>query len=388
MSMMGVLTYFFGFQIKQSAKGISVNPEKYVRDLLKKYDINGSSVKTPMVPKRCNMDKKSTLAEYEYVTAARCCENILWMKSQLSDYDSVFRKRDHIIKWDIELHFIPTQYQLTHIFTKPLDEPTFKRLIVELEIGYSGSIEATGTLKKSYLPPKWRLLMAQFIQCSGGKTGGMTIFQNFKRNIGKRLYHTLVDKPVGYKAPKTTPQTKELGREDKKPRAKSGYMKTIPMMMNNPLSKLEATKGVTGEVKADPQLSSFVSASSTEPLYSASTHMHSESASGHDALVDLTAKADLEKSDPKDSLLPRQGVDKGTLNYLFDHFIAGTNPRVLVGKPNYVGDGLGTVQTELEIEKELTTENLFVTDTNEVGESSDDDEIKWDDPFWVALNEL
>ncbi|GJX04315.1 retrovirus-related pol polyprotein from transposon TNT 1-94 [Tanacetum coccineum] len=40
--------------------------------------------------------------------------------------------RDHVLKGDIELHFIPTQYQLADIFTMPLDEPTFKRLIVEL----------------------------------------------------------------------------------------------------------------------------------------------------------------------------------------------------------------------------------------------------------------
>ncbi|GKG11091.1 hypothetical protein Tco_0342491 [Tanacetum coccineum] len=41
--------------------------------------------------------------------------------------------RDLVLKGDIELHFIPTQYQLADIFTKPLDEaPTFKRLIVEL----------------------------------------------------------------------------------------------------------------------------------------------------------------------------------------------------------------------------------------------------------------
>ncbi|GJY05292.1 retrovirus-related pol polyprotein from transposon TNT 1-94 [Tanacetum coccineum] len=249
MSMMGVITYFLGFQIRQSERGISINQEKYVKDLLKKYDINGSSVKTPMVPpnnlgpnlsgksinetqyrgmigslmyltasrpdiqfstclytryqanpkeshliavKRifrylkgtpslglwylkcsgfdlkgyldsdyvgCNMDMKSTSA------AAGCCANILWMKSQLTDYDIIYEKvpifcdntsaiaisnnpvlhsrtkhidiryhfiRDHVLKGDIELHFIPTQYQLADIFTKPLDEATFKILIVEL----------------------------------------------------------------------------------------------------------------------------------------------------------------------------------------------------------------------------------------------------------------
>ncbi|GJY43014.1 hypothetical protein Tco_0431227 [Tanacetum coccineum] len=40
----------------------------------------------------CNMDRKSTLAEAEYVAAAGCCANILWMKSQLSDYDIIFKK--------------------------------------------------------------------------------------------------------------------------------------------------------------------------------------------------------------------------------------------------------------------------------------------------------
>ncbi|GKC05119.1 hypothetical protein Tco_0996729 [Tanacetum coccineum] len=107
----------------------------------------------------CNMDKKSTSA------AASCCANILWMKSQLTDYDIIYEKvpifcdntsaiaisnnlvlhsrtkhidiryhfiRYHILKGDIELHFIPTQYQLADIFTELLDEPTFKRLIVEL----------------------------------------------------------------------------------------------------------------------------------------------------------------------------------------------------------------------------------------------------------------
>ncbi|GJR10701.1 retrovirus-related pol polyprotein from transposon TNT 1-94 [Tanacetum coccineum] len=241
MSMMGVFTYFLGFQIKQSERGISINQEKYVKDLLKKYDINGSSVKTLMVPpnnlgpdlngksvnetqyrsmigslmyltasrpdiqfltclcaryhanpkeshlivvKRifrylkgtpslglwypkcsgfdlkgysdsdytgCNMDRKSTsgacqllggfikmlgsanLMCLECKKEAICSYCYCNLKqSSLALKNRYHFIRDHILKGDIELHFIPTQYQLADIFTKPLDKPTFKRLIVEL----------------------------------------------------------------------------------------------------------------------------------------------------------------------------------------------------------------------------------------------------------------
>ncbi|GKA90915.1 retrovirus-related pol polyprotein from transposon TNT 1-94 [Tanacetum coccineum] len=77
-----------------------------------------------------------SLVEPEYVAAARCCANILWMKilhSRTKLIDIIYHFiRDHILKGDIELHVISTQYQLADIFTKPLDEPTFKRLIVKL----------------------------------------------------------------------------------------------------------------------------------------------------------------------------------------------------------------------------------------------------------------
>ena len=106
-------------------------------------------------------------AEAEYVAAAGCCAIILWMKSQLSDYDIHYKMvpifcdntsaiaisnnpvlhsrtkhidiryhfiRDHILKGEIELHFIPTEYQLADIFTKPLDEARFVNLRGELGI--------------------------------------------------------------------------------------------------------------------------------------------------------------------------------------------------------------------------------------------------------------
>ncbi|GJU61115.1 retrovirus-related pol polyprotein from transposon TNT 1-94 [Tanacetum coccineum] len=43
-----------------------------------------------------------------------------------------FMTRDHILKGDIELHFLPTELQLADIFTKPLAEPSFTRLVAEL----------------------------------------------------------------------------------------------------------------------------------------------------------------------------------------------------------------------------------------------------------------
>ncbi|GJR20548.1 hypothetical protein Tco_0969075 [Tanacetum coccineum] len=110
----------------------------------------------------CNLDRKT---EVEYVVVAGCCAQVLWMKIQLADYDILYDSmpifcdntsviaisnnlvlhsrtkhidimyhfiRDQILKGDIELHFIPTNLQLVDIFTKPLAEPSFTRLVAEM----------------------------------------------------------------------------------------------------------------------------------------------------------------------------------------------------------------------------------------------------------------
>ncbi|GJU60737.1 hypothetical protein Tco_1238503 [Tanacetum coccineum] len=72
-------------------------------------------------------------AEAEDIADAGCCANILWIKSQLIDYDIIYEKiKNYTLKRDIEFHFIPTQYQLAAIFIKLLDKPSFKRLIDEI----------------------------------------------------------------------------------------------------------------------------------------------------------------------------------------------------------------------------------------------------------------
>src|SRR5581483_8958724 len=59
MSMMGELTYFLGLQVKQSEKGILISQGKYVREMLKKFELTTcSEMKTPMAPP-LKLDKDS-----------------------------------------------------------------------------------------------------------------------------------------------------------------------------------------------------------------------------------------------------------------------------------------------------------------------------------------
>nr|XP_043623619.1 uncharacterized mitochondrial protein AtMg00810-like [Erigeron canadensis] len=51
MSMMGELTFFLGLQICQLPNGIFINLEKYIRDMLAKFDMSNITLKpTPMSP--------------------------------------------------------------------------------------------------------------------------------------------------------------------------------------------------------------------------------------------------------------------------------------------------------------------------------------------------
>ncbi|KAJ9547298.1 hypothetical protein OSB04_019841 [Centaurea solstitialis] len=281
MSMMGELNFLLGLQVKQLSAGIFINQAKYIKDILKKYNLeNAKIMKTPMSPscaldsdpdgkavdvttyrgmigslmyltasrpdimfstclcaryqskpkeshlkavKRifrylkgtvnlglwypkgsgyeltgytdadhggCKLDRKSTTghiqflgdklvswaskkqncvslstAEAEYVAAASCCSQIIWMRTQLRDYGFKFDKipiycdsksaiaiscnpvqhtktkhidiryhfiKDHVEKGTIELYFVNTEFQLADLFTKALDEKRFNFLITKL----------------------------------------------------------------------------------------------------------------------------------------------------------------------------------------------------------------------------------------------------------------
>ncbi|GKB90559.1 hypothetical protein Tco_0962831 [Tanacetum coccineum] len=103
--------------------------------------------------------------EEEYISLSGCCSQILWMRSQLTDYGFQFNKiplycnnksaialccnnvqhsrakhidiRYHFINEQVEngiveLYFVRTEYQLADIFTKPLPQERFNFLIDKL----------------------------------------------------------------------------------------------------------------------------------------------------------------------------------------------------------------------------------------------------------------
>ncbi|GKC61622.1 retrovirus-related pol polyprotein from transposon TNT 1-94 [Tanacetum coccineum] len=77
--------------------------------------------------------------EAEYIALSGCCAQILWMRSQLTDYGFGFNKIPifHFIKENvkngvIELYFVNTEYQLADIFTKALGRNRIEFLINKL----------------------------------------------------------------------------------------------------------------------------------------------------------------------------------------------------------------------------------------------------------------
>ncbi|GJU16956.1 hypothetical protein Tco_1144922 [Tanacetum coccineum] len=77
--------------------------------------------------------------EAEYTALSGCCAQILWMRSQLTDYGVRFNKIPlyHFIKEQgengmVELYFVRTEYQLADIFTKALGRERLEFLINKL----------------------------------------------------------------------------------------------------------------------------------------------------------------------------------------------------------------------------------------------------------------
>ncbi|GKC41349.1 retrovirus-related pol polyprotein from transposon TNT 1-94 [Tanacetum coccineum] len=146
--------------------------------------------------------------------------------------------RDHIIKGDIELHIIPSQYQLADIFTKHLDESTFKRLIVEL--AELVAFQAPNT----YFYTKKKDSKGENPGDKSGHRKQLPVSKNHPRKKSGTAKDTNPSQPSI-----STPMVTGMHKEDKQ--ATSG----------------PASLEVTGEEGADPQLSADIAKISKKRVY-------------------------------------------------------------------------------------------------------------------------
>nr|GEX75163.1 copia protein [Tanacetum cinerariifolium] len=84
--------------------------------------------------------------EAEYIAMSGCCAQILWMKSQLTDYG-------FIEKGVVELYFVTTDYQLTDIFTKALPRERFEFLFPHLDTMADVNVNAPADQAPTMAPP-------------------------------------------------------------------------------------------------------------------------------------------------------------------------------------------------------------------------------------------
>ncbi|GJX83594.1 putative ribonuclease H-like domain-containing protein [Tanacetum coccineum] len=91
----GELTFFLGLQVQQKEDGIFISQDKYVAEILKKFDF--ATMKTTSTPIETNKalvkdeEAEQTIVansttEAEYVAAANCFRQVLWIQNQMLDY--------------------------------------------------------------------------------------------------------------------------------------------------------------------------------------------------------------------------------------------------------------------------------------------------------------
>ncbi|GKC23703.1 hypothetical protein Tco_1025853 [Tanacetum coccineum] len=214
--------------------------------------------------------------------------------------------------------------------------PRFLSMLLEHEIEGYGNDGVTLNLTQVFSVPNWARKKSQ---------------PDGPPFIDHMLAICNVEKPVAIKAPKTSLKDKKKVPKGKKPRSKYGRRKKQNFVLyKHPQSKIEATKGVssskgdldpnpsqpptstpvvagmynevqqatcgptslgvTSKEGVNPQLNRVVSASTTKHVYSYSIILHSKFASRHDASAASTAKVDLGKSDPNDSVSHQQEKSK------------------------------------------------------------------------------
>nr|GEY22751.1 retrovirus-related Pol polyprotein from transposon TNT 1-94 [Tanacetum cinerariifolium] len=135
------------------------DPKSSVRTRVPTLMVEQAKLKLDLVEKL--VDHTDYRTKSEYVTVSSCCAQVLWMRTQLTDYCFFYDKvliycdsksaiaiscnpvqhtrtkhidvrylfiKDRVEKGTVELYFVGTEYQLANLFTKSLPEARFREI--------------------------------------------------------------------------------------------------------------------------------------------------------------------------------------------------------------------------------------------------------------------
>ncbi|GJS12152.1 putative reverse transcriptase domain-containing protein, partial [Tanacetum coccineum] len=133
MSMMGKMLFFLGLQISQSHKGIFINQNKYALEVLKKYDMDSyDPIAIPMLVLKEEKSIAISSTEAEYIALSGCCAQILWIRSQLTDYGFEFNKIP--LYCDNKSAIARSHVFLAHVTTKETKDKSGEKRLEDIPI--------------------------------------------------------------------------------------------------------------------------------------------------------------------------------------------------------------------------------------------------------------
>ncbi|XP_015165123.1 uncharacterized mitochondrial protein AtMg00810-like [Solanum tuberosum] len=85
MSMMGGLNFFLGLQIKQSPSGTAIHRQKYIKELLKKFQMNEAKTIDTPIGTTTKLDKDETGSQVNDTKYRRMIRSLLYLTASRLD---------------------------------------------------------------------------------------------------------------------------------------------------------------------------------------------------------------------------------------------------------------------------------------------------------------
>nr|GEY10761.1 putative ribonuclease H-like domain-containing protein [Tanacetum cinerariifolium]GEY10767.1 putative ribonuclease H-like domain-containing protein [Tanacetum cinerariifolium] len=168
MSSMGELTFFLGLQVKKKVDGIFISQDKYVAKILKKFGLTDRKLllKDPG-GKDVDTIVATSSTEAEYVAAASCCAQVLWIQNQLLDYGHFL----NVVSSKLMLFglTIDAAHLMLLVDVAGVDCLPTKEIFAELaRMGYEKPSTKL-TFYKAFFSAQWKFLIHIILQCMSAK---------------------------------------------------------------------------------------------------------------------------------------------------------------------------------------------------------------------------